>query len=72
MCRDGEAAACRHLAPTLQLAEREGILAYTGFLRPMIAELARVAIRNDLSIHFVERLVRRWRLHPDSLTPLVE
>jgi len=70
LCRDGEAAACRQLAPTLQLAEREGILAYTGFLRPMIAELALVAIRNDLSVHFVERVVRRWRLHPDSLTPL--
>lgn len=68
--RDSEAAACTHLAPTLALAQQESIIAYPGFLRQVIAELALLAVKNNIARPLVQSLVSRWRLVPENLTPL--
>lgn len=60
----------RYLGETLALAEREGVYAFQGFLREVMAELALVGLRAQLAVAYCKRLVQRWRLQPKSLSRL--
>ncbi len=62
---------CRRLlATTLDSAQREGIFAFPSFLRPVMAELARVAASEGLAESYIRRLVTRWQLSPPELSQL--
>ncbi|MEJ2465766.1 MAG: BTAD domain-containing putative transcriptional regulator [Candidatus Thiodiazotropha sp.] len=69
-CRGDREDAGEKLAGALAIAERESIMAYPGLLRPVTAELALLASELGIAGGFVQRLVQRWGLAPETLSQL--
>lgn len=69
--KSGDEAGCvAILHEVLPRAEREGVYAWPGFLREVVATLALVASRHGVAPNYVSRLIRRWHLQPPLLSPL--
>ncbi|MES9942382.1 MAG: BTAD domain-containing putative transcriptional regulator [Candidatus Thiodiazotropha sp. 6PLUC2] len=59
-----------YLQTAFTLAEQEGIYAYQGFIHFVVADLALFAAKKDMWSSYIQKLVSRWQLHPEKLSPL--
>ena len=66
---NGESGCLEMLRTAAEEADVEGILAFPGFLRPVMAELAQAALNHGVKPAYFERLVLRWQLVPCRPTP---